>query len=370
MSTTAGLTYFLLGGLSSCFILLGSSLLYLNSGLTDLNGIYILSSLIENKGVEAVTFIIDNGFIKTMNVNSQSFNLALLIMSIGYLFKVSAAPFHFWSPDVYDALGTVVTSFVAILPKISLFIFLLGLVKYASPSAVEFSWNYVFLVSSLLSLIVGTVVGLVQRRIKRLLAYSSISHVGFILLALTINSIESTQAFLFYLTQYSLTNINVFFILITIGYLLQNSKINDNLLDRKNSPIQLLSQLKGYYYHNPILSLSLAITMFSFVGVPPLIGFFAKQQVLSAALSEGYYFLTIVGILTSVISGVYYLNVVKLIFFDKPAAEDVNDFNTLLPSPFLSLTISILTLTISLFMLSPQEWLSIANILALILFNP
>jgi NADH-ubiquinone oxidoreductase chain 2 len=97
LSTTAGLTYFLLGGLSSCFILLGSSLLYLNSGLTDLNGIYILSSLIENKGVEAVTFIIDNGYlaIKTMNVNSQSFNLAFQIMIIGYLFKVSAAPFHF-----------------------------------------------------------------------------------------------------------------------------------------------------------------------------------------------------------------------------------------------------------------------------------
>jgi len=99
LSTTAGLTYFLLGGLSSCFILLGSSLLYLNSGLTNLDGIYVLASLCdENKGVEAVTFIIDNGFIKTMNVNSQSFNLALLILIIGYLFKVSSAPFHFWSP--------------------------------------------------------------------------------------------------------------------------------------------------------------------------------------------------------------------------------------------------------------------------------
>ena len=96
LSTTAGLTYFLLGGLSSCFILLGSSLLYLNSGLTNLDGIYVLASLCdENKGVEAVTFIIDNGFIKTMNVNSQSFNLALLILIIGYLFKVSSAPFHF-----------------------------------------------------------------------------------------------------------------------------------------------------------------------------------------------------------------------------------------------------------------------------------
>src|SRR5271163_985263 len=178
------------------------------------------------------------------------------------------------------------------------------------------------LVSSLLSLIIGTVVGLTQFRIKRLFAYSTISHVGFILLALSINSIESIQAFIFYLMQYSISNLNAFIILISIGYSLyyyvNKSKEYKQLLDKKNSPIQLISQLKGYFYINPILALSLAITIFSFVGIPPLIGFFAKQMVLSAALDSGYVFLTLVAILTSVISAVYYLNIIKEVFFYEP----------------------------------------------------
>jgi NADH-ubiquinone oxidoreductase chain 2 len=163
---------------------------------------------------------------------------------------------------------------------------------------------------------------LAQFRIKRLLAYSTISHVGFILLALSISSIESTQAFIFYLMQYSISNLNVFIILIAIGFSLY-SYVSDNkehkeLLDKNNSPIQLISQLKGYFYINPILSLSLAITIFSFVGIPPLVGFFAKQMVLSAALDNGYVFLSLIAILTSVISAVYYLNIIKEIFFYSP----------------------------------------------------
>jgi len=165
-------------------------------------------------------------------------------------------------------------------------------------------------------------VGLTQFRIKRLFAYSTISHLGFILLALSINSIESTQAFIFYLMQYSISNLNAFIIIISIGYSLYYY-INDNneykqLKDKNNSPIQLISQMKGYFYINPYLALSLAITIFSFAGIPPLVGFFAKQMVLSAALDCGYVFLTIVGILTSVIGAVYYLGIIKQIFFDKP----------------------------------------------------
>ncbi|RPB17869.1 hypothetical protein L211DRAFT_859440 [Terfezia boudieri ATCC MYA-4762] len=167
--------------------------------------------------------------------------------------------------DVYDALGTIVTTFVAILPKISLFIFLLELVNYATPSAVEF-------ISSLLSLILGTVVGLVQRRIKRLLAYSSISHVGFILLALAGGNQESLAAFFFYLMQYSVSNVNIFFIIILIGYSLIYNKSDSNLLDEKNSPLQLIKQLKGYYHVNPMLSLSFTITILSLIGIPPLLG--------------------------------------------------------------------------------------------------
>jgi len=140
--------------------------------------------------------------------------------------------------EVYDGIPTIVTTFVAIIPKISIFIFLLELVHYTSESMLEFNWTSLLLVSSLLSLIIGSVVGLIQHRIKRLLAYSAISTTGFLLLALSINSIESIQSFLFYLLQYSLSNLNVFFILILIGYyLLEIDRNSDRrLLDKNNSP--------------------------------------------------------------------------------------------------------------------------------------
>src|SRR5689334_8026996 len=251
--------------------------------------------------------------------------------------------------------------------------------------------------SSLLSLIIGTIVGLTQFRIKRLFAYSTISHVGFILLALSISSIESTQAFLFYLVQYSISNLNAFIILVTIGfslyYYVSNNKEYNNLSDKYNSPIQLISQLKGYFYINPLLSISLAITIFSFVGIPPLIGFFAKQMVLSAALDSGYIFLSLVAILTSVIGAVYYLNVIKQVFFQvpdykpNPALEKknmqviflkenvlINNFritkNNVILSSTLSITISIITFILILFILIPEEVLNVTNILTLILLNP
>jgi NADH-ubiquinone oxidoreductase chain 2 len=171
-------------------------------------------------------------------------------------------------------------------------------------------------------MIIGTVVGLTQFRIKRLFAYSTISHVGFLLLALSITSIESIQAFLFYLTQYSISNLNLFIILVTIGFSFYMYNIQNNdekeMLDKHNSPVQLISQLRGYFYVNPYLALSLGITIFSFAGIPPLIGFFAKQMVLSAALDNGYVFLALVAILTSVIGAIYYLNVIKEIFFFRP----------------------------------------------------
>lgn len=390
LSTTGGLIYFLLGGLSSCFILLGTSLLYVNSGTTSMDGLYILNSISDvNEGVVGLTSWYKSDYL----------NFSLLIFSIGFLFKVSAAPFHFWSPDVYDAIPTIVTTFVAILAKISIFIFLLELVFHTNSYISEFSWTYALLISSLLSLIIGTVVGLTQFRIKRLLAYSTISHVGFILLALSVSSIESTQAFIFYLIQYSISNLNIFFIIITIGFSLYgyitNNQEYKSLLDKNNSPIQLISQLKGYFYINPWLSLSLAITIFSFVGIPPLVGFFAKQMVLSAALDNGYIFLSLVAIITSVIGAVYYLNVIKEIFFYSPEHE-VNPIlnesdstlksrifneknvlirsvllkgkNVFISSPF-SITISIITNVILLFIFMNKEWLSMGTILVQVLFS-
>lgn len=393
LATSGGLTYFLLGGLSSCFILLGTSLLYANSGTINLDGIYVVTSISDlGNYKELNNYIIDW-------YKSDYINISLLILSVGFLFKVSAAPFHFWSPDVYDAIPTIVTTFVAIIAKISIFIFLLELVHYTSNSLFnyEFSWTTSLLVSSLLSLVIGAVLGLTQVRIKRLFAYSTISHVGFILLALSINSIESIQAFIFYLMQYSITNLNAFIILLSIGFYLfyYVNKTDEyiQLAEKENSPIQLISQLKGFFYINPVLALCLTITIFSFVGIPPLIGFFAKQMVLSAALDSGYVFLALVAILTSVISAVYYLNIIKQVFFDKPEyviEENIKNMsfqaniiqdNTLMEkttfkvdsiklSSSLTNTISILSLTILLFMFIPQEWLSMANILALLLFNP
>jgi len=409
-ATSGGLMYFLLGGLSSCFILLSTALLYANSGTTNLDSLYIITS-ISNASKDHLTGLL-------YWYKPYYIHISLLFMAVGFLFKVSAAPFHFWSPDVYDSIPTIVTTFVAIIAKISIFIFLLELVHYTGKSIfdMDFSWTTSLLFSSLLSLVIGTVVGLTQSRIKRLFAFSTISHVGFILLGLSIHTVESTQAFMFYLIQYSISNLNAFMLIITIGYSLYCYAYNDNstnnvketnskeitgnesneksgnLQDINNSPIQLIDQLKGYYYINPILALSLAITLFSFAGIPPLIGFFGKQMILSAAIDNGYIFMSLVAILTSVISAVYYLAIIKQIFFDKndyTLDEELNSFtadglisekntvikevkfkiNNIVLSSSLSLSISIITLVITLFIFIPEELLSLANILALLLFN-
>jgi len=409
-ATSGGLMYFLLGGLSSCFILLSTGLLYANTGTTNLDSLYIITSIHKvslNEYSNLSVLGLENLSSLLYWYESYYIDISLLFMSVGFLFKVSAAPFHFWSPDVYDAIPTVVTTFVAIIAKISIFIFLLELVHYTSKSFfdTDFSWNMSLLISSLLSLVVGTIAGLTQSRIKRLYAFSTISHVGFILLGLSIHTVESTQAFMFYLLQYSISNLNAFVLIIAIGYSLycyvykaksrkdeRDNENSDNLNDIDNSPIQLIDQLKGYYYINPALSLSLAITLFSFAGIPPLIGFFGKQMILSAAIDNGYIFMSLVAILTSVISAVYYLAIIKQIFFDKPDYElnnELSDFkaesliteknitvkkvnikiNNIVLSSSLSLTISIITLIITLFILMPESLLNLTNILTLIFFN-
>lgn len=367
LATSAGLTYFLLGGLASCFILLGIALLYSNSANMHLDGLYIITNLshamIEN--INKIDWYLPNYIY-----------YSLLILAIGLLFKISAAPFHFWSPDVYDNIPTIVTTFVALIPKLSILIFMLELVHYTGNILInsDLTWTSGLLLSSFLSLIIGTVLGLTQSRIKRLFAYSTISHLGFILLALSVNSIESNQSFIFYLMQYTVSNLNAFIILLAMGYGLffyvsDNVEYN-KLQDKNNSPIQLINQIKGYHFLNPVLALSLAITLFSFVGIPPLIGFFAKQMVLSSALDKGYVFLVLTAILTSVIAAVYYLVIIRKIYFDKHEyivikLDKYNIENIVLSNP-LTISISIITLAILFFILMPQELLNMTNILSLV----
>jgi NADH-ubiquinone oxidoreductase chain 2 len=412
LATGSGLTYFLLGGLSSCFILLGSALLYANSGTTSLDNIYVITSITEVNSVSHFVTWYEPYYL----------HLSLIIMSVGFLFKVSAAPFHFWSPDVYDGIPTIVTTYVAIVSKISIFAFFLELVYYTEYHFFDFSWKNVLLLSSLFSLIIGSVLGLTQFRIKRLFAYSTISHIGFILLALSINSPESIQSYIFYILQYSLSNLNAFIILVTIGftfylYVYKDKESQKELIDQNNSPVQLINQLKGYFHINPFIAISLAITLFSFVGIPPVIGFFAKQMVLSAALDNGYVFMALIAILTSVIGAGYYLNLVKQIFFYK---QDYQKNPTLFPNDVkggffknsfvsnshlvgyilpngeqnnssynvqkasqkvwfkpenitvnssLSGSISIITLLLILFIYMPTQWFNLVNILTLLLFK-
>ena len=389
LSTFAGLMYFLLGGLSSCFILLGTALLYSNTGTTNLDNFYLINNL--------YNLVDSNSYDSTLTYIDYS----LLIMTVGFLFKVSAAPFHFWSPDVYDAIPTIVTTFVTVIAKISIFAFFLELIHYTNNVNNSMNWIIILLFSSFLSFIIGAIMGLNQPRIKRLLAYSTISHVGFILLAIAMNSIESIQAFIFYIMQYSLSNLNAFLLIIAIGYTFysmvpnnakEGAEIKENredikdiltLPEKNNSPLQIINQLKGYFFFNPILAISLCITIYSFIGIPPLIGFFGKQMVLSAALDNGYVFLAYVAILVSVISAVYYLNLIKQMFFDpsnfktnnkstKGLDDKLNSDQTqttIVVNSSLTVSISVITLMITLFFVVPQEWLSLTSTLSLILFN-
>ena len=391
-ATASGLTYFLLGGLSSCFILLGSSLLYANSGTTNLDNIYVIATISEL------------GFYPMALYQAYYLNLALIIMFVGFLFKVSAAPFHFWSPDVYDGIPTIVTTYVAIIAKISIFAFFLELVYYTDYYFFDFSWKTILLVSSLLSLIIGSVLGLTQFRIKRLLAYSTISHVGFILLALSVHSVESVQSFIFYLLQYSISNLNAFMILVSIGfslyiYVYEDKEDKENLIDKNNSPIQLINQVKGYFHINSFIAISFAITIFSFIGVPPIIGFFAKQMILSAALDNGYVFMALIAIITSVIGAGYYLYLIKQIFFYKenyeinPSINNIGLVGYIIPyhsfgkstnlnreyvsfkpknisiNSAVSSCISVITLLLILFIYMPEEWYNVIAILTLIQFK-
>lgn len=362
-ATSSGLTYFLLGGLSSCFILLGIVFIYVNTGVTSLDSFYVITNLTTSYEFLSPWY------------KSEYITYSLLIISVGLLFKIAAAPFHFWSPDVYDGIPTIVTTFVANMAKVSILVLMLDLVHYTSETLtkVTFNWTTGILISSLLSLVIGTVLGLTQTRIKRLFAYSTISHVGFILLALGVNTVESSKAFMFYLMQYTITNINGFMILVAIGFSLylyaNNNLIYTKLKDKNNSPIQLISQIKGYFYINPILAICLSVVMLSFAGIPPFVGFFAKLMVFSSALDNGFVFLVLIAVITSVIGAVYYLGIIKTMFFDKNEYEKYNlDLNVTLSS-YLSAPISILTLLILLFILIPNELLNLSDILSIISFS-
>lgn len=373
LATNAGLKYFLLGSLASCFILLGSGLIYTYTGLTNLESIYNFISVTESVGFTSS--------IANSNI-SQGIALGFIIIFVGYLLKVSAAPLHHWAPDVYDESPTIVTIWLTIMPKISILILLLEIftqITSVNPILESLGLNtirFLLLITSLFSLIIGTVVGLAQIKIKRLLAYSTISHIGFILLALSINSVQSIDSFIFYIIQYTLTNLNTFLILIAIGYIL-----NNNILINKD--INYISELKGLFFTNPILSISLTICLLSMAGTPPFLGFFSKQFVLYSAIESGYYFMSLAGILVSIISASYYLRIIRILHTSLASAAHSQSLDKSEGNPSQnkdakgqveisnthSLIISILTLLILFFILKPSILLKSTQLLSLTIFS-
>jgi NADH-ubiquinone oxidoreductase chain 2 len=375
-STSSGLKYFLLGGLSSCLILLGIGIVYSYTGVTNFESLYLINSALPN-----------GNYLASLSVGStqECISLGLILIFVGFLFKIAAAPLHNWSPDVYDGTPTIVTSWLTIIPKISILILLLEIQTHHAlgiiggfksiilsntgylllegtdinnylgiPTGLSFLplIKTLLLVSSVLSLIVGSLLGLAQIRIKRLLAYSTISHIGFLLLALAINTEQSIDSFLFYMVQYTLTNLNIFLIILAITYLTSNklsmanpwaNQLNEQVTDNKNMggvnekpsvrvtnnprgkgiiDIRYISEFKGLFFSNPLLSLSFAVCLFSMAGIPPLIGFFSKQFVLYSALANGYYFISILAIIVSVISASYYIKIVRLL--TSPTSNNAN----------------------------------------------
>jgi NADH-ubiquinone oxidoreductase chain 2 len=267
--------------------------------------------------------------------------------------------------------------------------------------------KFLLLISSLLSLILGTIVGLAQIKIKRLLAYSTISHIGFILLALAISTEQSIESLIFYIIQYSITNLNSFLIIIALSYIFYNTILQNMLLKsninninskniknaKENTDINFISEFKGQFFANPLLSLSLSISLFSMAGIPPLIGFFSKQFVLYSAIQSGYYFMAIVAILVSVISASYYLKIIRIMhtevekvlnkktiiekntiyintnIFNSKYLGSINALNSESSlTNFHSFLISSLTLSILFFVLKPSIILSSMRILSLSIF--
>jgi len=386
LAISAGLKYFLLGSLASCIILLGCGLIYTFTGLTNLESIYSMISVIDNN-----------------NNILLGFSLGLILIFIGLLFKIAAAPLHNWAPDVYADSATIITTWLTIIPKISILLILfeiqthinlidnINIILELNPLNNIINNNYLWsknllLISSLLSLLIGTILGLAQSKLKRLLAYSTISHVGFILLALAINSEQSIEALIFYIIQYTITNLNTFLIIILFGYIIKNSfrdLIQSIMVEDETgieNDINYISELKGQFFLNPVLSISLTICLFSMAGIPPLIGFFSKQFVLYSAIQNGYYFMSIIAIIVSIISASYYLKIIKIIFTEEVNISEYSDkeikiINNLNSNSEIEISstnsfiISTLTLSILFFVLKPSILLNSTTILSLSLFN-
>ena len=277
-STESGIKYFVLSALSSGLLLYGCSLLY---GFTGSTNFELIESQLNRENTGAI--------------------FAMVFILVGLAFKISAVPFHMWTPDVYEGAPTSITSYFAVVPKVA---GLALLIKFMNVpfSNILLEWQTIIIFLSIASMILGAVAAMIQKNFKRLLAYSSIGHIGYALAGVATGAIAGYQSAIVYISIYVVMNIGAFSCL----YLLKkDSQYKENIND-----------LSGISKKHPLLAVSLLIILFSLAGVPPLGGFFAKFYVFVAVLEKEMYTLAIIGLLTTVMSAFYYLKIIKTIYFD------------------------------------------------------
>ncbi|MEG3174790.1 NADH-quinone oxidoreductase subunit NuoN [Sphingomonas sp. RB3P16] len=282
-SAEAGLKYFVLGALASGILLYGISLVYGFSGTT------LFSSIATAYGAG----------------HSLGLTFGLVFVFAGLAFKMSAVPFHMWTPDVYEGAPTPVTTFFASAPKVAAVALAVRVAIEAMGPATD-QWRQIVIFASLASIIFGAVAAIGQTNVKRLLAYSSINNVGFLLVGLAAGTQEGVASVLFYLTVYVVMTLGSFVVVL-------------QMKDAEGQPVETLASLAGLSRSRPGLALAMAIFMFSLAGIPPLLGFNAKLAVFTAAVNAGLYPLAVVGFVASVIGAYYYLRVIKVMYFDDPA---------------------------------------------------
>ena len=277
-STESGIKYFVLSALSSGLLLYGCSLLY---GFTGTTNFELIAGQLNKENTGAV--------------------FAMVFILVGLAFKVSAVPFHMWTPDVYEGAPTSITSYFAVVPKVAGLALLIKFM-YVPFSNILLEWQTIIIFISIASMILGAVAAMTQKNFKRLLAYSSIGHIGYALAGVATGAISGYQSTIVYISIYVIMNIGAFSCL----YLLKkDGQYKENISD-----------LSGISKKHPLIAISLLIILFSLAGVPPLGGFFAKFYVFVAVLEKQMYALAIIGLLTTVMSAFYYLKIIKTIYFD------------------------------------------------------
>ena len=301
-SSESGIKYFILSALSSGLLLYGCSLLYGFTGSTNFD-------LIANE----------------LNKENTGAVFAMVFILVGLAFKVSAVPFHMWTPDVYEGAPTAITSYFAVVPKVA------GLAVLIKFMFIPFSnilseWQTIIIFISIASMILGAIAAIGQKNIKRLLAYSSIGHIGYALAGVATGNVSGYQSAIVYISIYVIMNIGIFSCLY---FLKKDGEYKENISD-----------LSGVSKKHPLLAISFLIILFSLAGIPPLGGFFAKFYVFSAVLEQKMFALAIIGLLTTVISAFYYLKIIKIIYFDDSAItfDDVKN-KTAQVSIFISCSI-------------------------------